>query len=470
MRHTIIEKKVEPELWTNPVPVHPEEIPVLGKEDYEGRMARLWEMPQAEGYDTIVIYGDREHFSNVDYFTGYDARWEETLLILPRHGRPGILVGNEGIGYVKKVPVEIDVEFFQTFSLMGQPDDRSPRLKEILEKRVVYEGGKIGVIGFKAYGPSRHTIGGLITDVPHYMIETLCQVVPRECLENATLLMADCQYGLKHCVSAKEIVIFEVAGTRISRGVLNCLRNLKPGMRELEASRFCQFDASPANMHPNINFGEKNVALGLNSPTEWEQLEYGMPIGVGYGLRGSLVHKCGMYLRDRNDLPAEKSGYIDGFLVPYFDNVASWHEMMRIGTSCGDIYEMVDRELGLEKFGCTLNPGHLTHTDEWTNSPFVKGGQVKVASGMAFQCDYTVTCHDPFMSAHVEDGLIVAGEGLRKEVAALSPGCWERIQKRRDFIIRELGIQLPEEVLPLSDLSCVCFPYMADLGTVLACG
>ena len=55
MRHTIIEKKVEPELWTNPVPVHPEEIPVLGKEDYEGRMARLWEMPQAEGYDTIVI-------------------------------------------------------------------------------------------------------------------------------------------------------------------------------------------------------------------------------------------------------------------------------------------------------------------------------------------------------------------------------------------------------------------------------
>lgn len=55
MRHTIIEKKVEPELWTNPVPVHPEEIPVLGKEDYEGRMARLWEMPQAEGLSLIHI-------------------------------------------------------------------------------------------------------------------------------------------------------------------------------------------------------------------------------------------------------------------------------------------------------------------------------------------------------------------------------------------------------------------------------
>ncbi len=35
MRHDIIEKKVEPELWTNPVPVNPDEIPVLGKEDYE---------------------------------------------------------------------------------------------------------------------------------------------------------------------------------------------------------------------------------------------------------------------------------------------------------------------------------------------------------------------------------------------------------------------------------------------------
>lgn len=469
MKHTIIEKKVAPQMWSDPIPVNPDEIPMIEKEDYENRMKKLWSMPQADRYSTIIIYGDREHFSNVEYFTGYDPRWEETLLILPRNGRPCILVGNEGIGYVKKVKMDVDVILYQTLSLMGQPNEDSPFLKNILARKIKSEGGKIGIIGFKYYDPSKHTVEGFITDVPHYMIETICQVVPRELLENATRLMADCQYGLKHHLSAKEIVIFEAAGTRISRGILHCLKNLAPGMTELEASENCRFDGSPANMHPNINFGEKNVSLGLNSPTEQVRLEYGMPIGVGYGLRGSLVHKCGMYVRDKGDLPVKKSNYIEDFLKPYFDNVASWYEMVKIGVTGGEVYDMVDNELGLEAFGCTLNPGHLTHTDEWTNSPFYKDSQVALTSGMAFQCDYTVTWQEPFMSAHVEDGLVIADEGLREEVKRLSPGCWKRISERRAFIIEELKIKLPEEVLPLSDLGCVCFPYMADTNIVLAC-
>ena len=52
MRHTIIEKKVEPELWTNPVPVHPEEIPVLGKEDYEGRDGQALGNAPGRGHKT----------------------------------------------------------------------------------------------------------------------------------------------------------------------------------------------------------------------------------------------------------------------------------------------------------------------------------------------------------------------------------------------------------------------------------
>lgn len=84
MRHTIYEKRINPTLWRDPIPVDPEQIPVLGREDYEARIQVLWQMPQASEYDTILIYGDREHFSNVEYFTGYDPRWEETLLILPQ--------------------------------------------------------------------------------------------------------------------------------------------------------------------------------------------------------------------------------------------------------------------------------------------------------------------------------------------------------------------------------------------------
>lgn len=468
MNKTIIEKKACLDFLDNPIPVNYEEIPELTGEDYEERLQKLFSMPEAEAYDAFVIYGDREHFSNIHYFTGYDPRWEESLLIMKRSGERTLLVGNEGISYVKKVEIEVNIALYQTFSLMGQPNESSATLREIFESCGFDRDGKIGIIGFKKYDRRKHDIDGLISDVPYYIIETLVQAVGKNRLENATDLMADCEYGLKHCISAKEAVIFEEAGTKISRGIYDCIRKLKPGMTELEAASCCGFDGSPANMHPNVNFGETHVALGLNSPDGYQKLNYGDPIGLGYGLRGSLVHKCGMYIRDANDLKAGREHYVEQFLKSYFNNVASWYEMLKIGTSCGDIYAMTDTELGLKKYGCTLNPGHLTHTEEWTNSPFYKDSRVKLKSGMALQCDYTVTWQKPFMSAHIEDGLIIADDNLMEEVRRISAGCYERIIRRKQFIREVLNINLPREVLPLSDLTLVCFPYMADTQTVLA--
>ena len=41
----------------------------LAKEDYEARIRRLAERIKARNLTHMVIYGDREHFSNVEYFT-----------------------------------------------------------------------------------------------------------------------------------------------------------------------------------------------------------------------------------------------------------------------------------------------------------------------------------------------------------------------------------------------------------------
>lgn len=468
MGRNIIEKEITLDFWENPIPINHTEVPEITKEDYEERLQKLFSMPQAETYSAIIIYGDREHYSNIHYFTGYDPRWEESLLILKRNGERTLLVGNEGIAYVKKVQIEINIVLYQSFSLMGQPNENSQTLLEIFEDCKLDKEGKIGIIGFKKYDKVNLDPVGIVSDVPHYIIETLTQGVDKSRLENATDLMADCEYGLKHTLSAKEIVLFEEAGTKVSRNIYHCLKNLKPGMNELDAGCYLRFDGSPTNMHPNINFGDEHVALGLNSPEEYKKLEYGDPVGVGYGLRGSLVHRVGMFIRNAKDLNQGKENYVEEFLKPYFENVASWYEMLKIGTTCGDVYQMVDEELGLEKFGCTLNPGHLTHTDEWTNSPFYKGSNVKLRSGMALQCDYTVTWQDPFMSTHIEDGLVIADDSLLEEVRKISQSCFDRIMKRKQFIKEVLNVNLPNEVLPLSDLTLVCFPYMADVKTVLA--
>lgn len=464
----IIEKRIPLTICENPVACAYEEMPKMTGQDYRERLLQLWNMPQAADYDQIVIYGDREHFSNIHYFTGYDPRWEESLLILNRGKLPVLLVGNEGIGYTESLSAELNIQMYQTLSLMGQPNDgRSKKLTDIFKDSGIQKDSKVGLIGWKAYDVNNFNGLSLVSDVPYYIVKTLEQIVTEGAIFNATDLLSDCEYGLKHHVSAKEIVQYEMNGTFVSRSVYHFLKNVRPGMSETEAAQLLELDARPLNMHPNINFG-RNAEIGLMSPMPDSRLEYGMPMGVGYGMRGSLVHKSGMYVRNHDELPERSKDYVEDFLKPYFACVVRWYEMMKIGTSCGDIYEMVDTMLGMEKFGITLNPGHLEHTDEWTNSPFKKDSQVKIHSGMMFQCDYTVSFADPKMTAHIEDGLVIADETLREEIQQISPACYERIMARKKFIREQLNIELPEEVLPMSDLTLICNPYMADISVMLA--
>lgn len=466
----IIEKRVPLTLCENPIPYAYEEVPELDAQDYADRVARLWAMPQAAAYDRIIVYGDREHFSNLHYFTGYDPRWEESLLILSRDRTPILLVGNEGLGYTRSLRARVDVQMFQTLSLMGQPNDgRSKKLVDIFRDGGIGPDSRVGLIGWKAYEAANFRGLPLVSDVPYYIVKTLEQIIPETAITNATDLLTDCGYGLKHNLCAKEIIQFEVNGTFVSRGVYNLLKNVRPGMTETEAAQLLHLDGQPLNMHPNINFGH-NATLSLMSPKPDSRLEYGMPMGVGYGMRGSLVHKKGLYIRSREELPAGKEGYVDSFLKPYFASVVRWYEMMRIGTPCGDIYDMVDNTLGMETFHITLNPGHMEHTDEWTNSPFRKGSTLRLRSGMMFQCDYSVRFAEPQMAAHVEDGLVLADEALREEIRRLSPTCWARIEARKKFCREQLNVALPEECLPMSDLTLVCNPYMADISIVLAKG
>lgn len=464
----IVEKKAIMTLCENPIPIVCSEVPEITGEDYLERIDHLWKMSQADKYTHIVVYGDREHFSNMFYFTGYDPRFEEALLILKRGEKPVIVVGNEGMGYTEKISYDIKKVLFQSFGLMGQPNEDSPSMTKIFKEEIGTENVFVGLVGWKHYKEELFGLENCVTDVPNYIVESLVAVVGKDAIRNAVDLLADNEYGLRHHVSAKEIVQFELQGTKISRGTYNALKNMKSGMTEIEVSELLEIDGEPTCTHANINFGDRNVSLGLNSPVYSQKLELGVPAGVGYGMRGSLIHKSGMYIRNAEDLPEDRKHYIDEVAKPYFSSVASWYEMMKIGTTYGEVYDMVDRELGLAKYNVILNPGHLIHTDEWSNSPFVKGNKVKIHSGTMLQCDYTVFLTDPFIPCHIEDGLAIGNEALQKKIKIISPSCYERIMARKKFMKEVLNINLPDEVLPLSDLPGVCFPYMADTSVVLA--
>jgi len=105
--------------------------PLVPAEEYSARIAAARERMATAKLDVLVVYGDREHFANLAFLTGYDPRFEESLCVLPLKGKPTLLVGNEGVGYASLCPIELDVALYQSFSLPGQPRDRLVPLKRL---------------------------------------------------------------------------------------------------------------------------------------------------------------------------------------------------------------------------------------------------------------------------------------------------------------------------------------------------
>ena len=67
-------------------------------EEFRGRLGAARQAMQVKELTHLVVYGDREHFANLAYLTGFDPRFEEALLILSPSGKPLLLTGNECSG------------------------------------------------------------------------------------------------------------------------------------------------------------------------------------------------------------------------------------------------------------------------------------------------------------------------------------------------------------------------------------
>jgi hypothetical protein len=119
-------------------------------------------------------------------------------------------------------------------------------------------------------------------------------------------------------------------------------------------------------------------------------------------------------------------------------------------------------------FQPALNPGHLIALDEWSHTPIRANSGDTIASGMLLQCDIIPAPMPDGQILNCEDSLAVADAALRTELAAHYPDLWQRILQRRAFMREALGINLAEEVLPLSAAPAYLPPFWlaADLVCV----
>jgi len=432
--------------------------PAIPLATYEARIDAARTRAAEARYDALLVYGDREHFANLAYLTGYDPRFEEALLILIPGKTPTLLLGNEGMGYSGVSPVKLKRVLYQSFSLLGQPRGKSPMLRDILIAAGLRAGQRLGIAGWKSFDEREASDPARALEIPTFIVEVLTDIVgARSRLLNATDIFMHPADGLRAINDVDQLAYFEFAAAYSSQAVRNLIVGVEAGMSELDAVALMGLTGLPQSCHLMFSSGER-AALGLGSPS-LRRLGVGDPVFLAYGIWGALNARGGWLARDANDLPIDLRDYVDKLVAPYFRAIVEWYEAIGIGVTGGELHAIIESHLGDPFFGIGLNPGHLIHLDEWLHSPIYAGSDIPLRSGMAIQVDVIPATHSPYHTTNIEDGIALADEALRKAFWQKYPAAWDRIQHRRNFMRNTLGIQLKPEVLPFSNLPAYLPPF-----------
>lgn len=429
------------------------------EEELAARLRRTRARMTERNLTHLLVYGDREHFGNLWWLTNFDPRFEEALLILGEDGPPLLLVGNECMAYVAISPLVaaggLRIERYPPFSLANQPWEDFRVLEEILRGEGIGGRSRVGCAGWKSYG-SRSTM-----DTPSYLVEAVRGLAGT--VECATDLFIHPGHGLRARCGAAEIAFFERSNLKASEAMKRAVLSLRPGMRDSEVLAAAGYDGSPLSCHMTCKTGPKRISLA--SPRE-DVVEKGYPWSANIGYWGSNVCRAGWVAESAEDLPAAARDYVPAFVEPYFQAMICWFDALRIGTPGGAIEALIQEALPVEQFRIFLNPGHLIHGEEWLSSPIYRESTIPIASGMVMQSD-VIPSSPVYGSTRMEDGYAIADEGLRSELRRHFPECAARCVARREFMEKKLGIPLPAEVLPLSNLCGMVMPFLLRPDLVL---
>jgi hypothetical protein len=442
-----------------------EELPAIMAAEFEGRIAALQAAVDAEW---IVVYGDREHSANLIYLCNLDPRFEEALLVIGPHRRT-LILGDEDVGYVPVVPIDVDVVCCPTFSLMGIDRSGGPTLEAALREIGIGAGARIGVVGWKALRADEWNGRRPAIFAPAFFVDTLRDLAGGAAdVVDVTAALTNPSSGLRTFASADQIAVFEWRASRCSVWVDAITRAARPGASEHDAFGASGWSGEPLSLHPVFASGA-DVAVGLRSPSS-RQLELGDAAVACIGLWGGNCARGGLVAGSVGDLTAASEGYLERLAMPYWRAMATWYETLAVGVPGGEVFDTITGLLSGEEFSSSLNPGHLIHYEEWMDSPIRAHSEDPIASGMVLQSDIIPTGIRPGWTVNCEDTLAIADQRLRGELEARHPALWARIRARQDYVRGVLGVQLADEVLPLSCTCAYLRPFWLAADQALAFG
>jgi Xaa-Pro aminopeptidase len=293
----------------------------------------------------------------------------------------------------------------------------------------------------------------------------LRELAGREKVTNATDIFMHPGHGLRTSCSPAEIAYFEFTNTIASEGMRRLIFGIRDGMIDFELAKLIQYNGLPLGCHMTLATGDTREQ-GLTGPVG-ATVRRGEPLATNVCYWGSNICRAGWVAESAQDLPVAAQDYIEKFAGPYFEVMSEWFSLLHLGTPGDTLARLVNEKLPFDQFGIFLNPGHLIHLDEWVSSPIYPGSTLPLRSGMVFQVD-VIPASPVYFSTRMEDGVVIADETLRAQLQARYPDCFARCQQRREFMINVLGIALPEEVLPLSNIPAIVPPFFLAPQMVLA--
>ncbi len=441
----------------------PDLPPPLSLPECEGRLRALRASAAAQGYDVIVVYGDREHAANLQWLTGFDTRFEEAVLVVTP-GDALLLAGNECLAYTAVSPLVqagvVRVGHCASLSLPSQPRG-GRRLVDWLADMLALDD-RVGTIGWKWFGADEVDDPATALDIPVFLADPLRKLAAR--VENATDLMMHPAHGLRSRVSPADIARLEFANHMAAAALKRMVFSLREGMTDFQAYELARVGGLPLGCHPTFAMGD---APGLCGPSG-RHLTLGQPVAFNICHWGANICRAGWLARSAEDLPLAARDYVEVFVEPYVTAMSEWCSMMRPGVSGGYVWRHMMAALPAEVFGVTLNPGHLIGLDEWISSPIREGSTDALASGMAMQMD-VIPGHPDYGSTRMEDGYVIVDATLRAALAAEFPNVARRCEARGRFMRDVIGMEVPDSLLPLADTCGIVAPFLLDPAQVVVC-
>ncbi len=442
----------------------PEVPPPLSLPEARARLAALRRQARARGYAAVVVYGDREHFANLHWLTGFDPRFEEAVLVVTAK-QALLLAGNECLPYTAISPLvaagDIQAELCASLSLQSQPRG-SRRIVDLLAEAVP-AGARIGTVGWKYYGPTEVDDPATALEIPAFLADPLRAIAGR--VENATDLMMHPSHGLRARVDAREIARLEFSNHMAAAALRRMAFAFHDGMTDFAAYEAGRVGGLPLGCHSTFATGGR-AAQGLSGPTG-EVIRRGVPLSFNVCHWGANICRSGWAALGAADLPEAARDYVEVFAGPYLAAMSAWCGMMQPRVAGRAVWTAMQAALPFDTFGLFLNPGHLIGMDEWLSSPIYEGSVEPLASGMAMQMD-VIPGHEVYASTRMEDGYVIADKTLQADLAQHFPDVLSRCLARAGFMREVIGMEVPTCLLPLADTCGIIAPWLLDPAQVLA--